>query len=118
MIPVLICICGVLVSLAGDYFLKTSPRLGPRAAVGILFYASSAIPVYFLYRRVSWLYVMLLWGLLMSIGVSWVGIVVLREKLSGRQWLAFVLAIAALVLWNWGTPRESLPFNPSGSSLP
>lgn len=102
MIPVLICVCGVSVSLIGDYFLKTSPQLGARAAVGILFYASSAIPVFFLYRRVSWLYVMILWGLLMSIGVTWVGMVILRERLTWRQWIAFVLAIAALVLWNSG----------------
>lgn len=101
MVVFLVC-CGVAMGLSGDYCFRTSAFPSYRLLCGFVLYTLSGVPVWMVYQRSAFMYVALLWSVL-ALGVSaWIGSVLLHEPLTARQWAAFVLAVAAVILWNSG----------------
>jgi len=91
---------GVLMGLSGDFCFKTSSFPSMKLLYGFLLYAGSGVPVWIVYRRSSWMSVALLWSVLALVVSVGIGVLMFREHIAVKDWIAFGLALAAIVLWN------------------
>ncbi len=96
MILLLLIAGGVACGISGDYCFKTNSRL----LLGFSLYAASGIPVWIAYRHGTWMEVAVYWGVLAILISGIMGVALFHEPLTLRQWIAFGLAVAAIVLWN------------------
>jgi len=92
-------VVAVVLAQAGDWSLRHAVGINRFFWLGVLFYAVSAYPVWASYRRGSWFEVALLWTIIAIVLSIFTGSVVIGEKMVLQQWMAFILAAAAGVLW-------------------
>ncbi|HLJ77854.1 MAG TPA: hypothetical protein VKT75_10610 [Acidobacteriaceae bacterium] len=87
---------GLALALAGDYTFKSDRHVW----LGFILYATSGIPVWFSYRHGSWMEVAMYWSVLAILISALMGVTIFGEVLTGRQQIAFVLAVIAVAMWN------------------
>lgn len=89
-------ILGVALGLSGDYCFKSDRYLWLR----FLLYALSGVPIWLSYRHGTWMEVATYWSVLAVLVSGVMGVTLFHESLSPRQQLAFLMAAAAVILWN------------------
>ena len=86
--------------MCGDYLFKQARGLDRRVLLAAALYALSGLPVWAVYRFATWMEVAVLWSVMAIVASVGVGVFILHERQSGLQWMALLLAMAAMVLYN------------------
>ena len=100
----LLILCGVILTVIADVFLKRSVDHGINTVfllLGLVLYASVAFPVALAFRMIEFGELFLVWeAVTVGMGV-FIATVVFKEPLTVHRLVAFVLVIAALILSNF-----------------
>lgn len=99
-LPIFLTCIGVLLTLAGDVFIKKSGIWGnPRFLfIGAVFYLGGCIPVALLFRELDFTWVFILWESVTVVLAVLVGRILFGENLSVAKLCAVALAVIAVLL--------------------